>query len=49
MSAKRGWIGQPQPTQEWHDSHYSRQADRIAEKNRAEQEPDAETKRAEPK
>ena len=58
MSAERGWIGEPQPPQEWHtpgwlsekgtgrshfhsdkyaakqeeewrDSHYSRQADRV--------------------
>jgi hypothetical protein len=36
MSAERGWIGDPQPPKEWHDSHYSRQADRlrrIAERN----------------
>jgi hypothetical protein len=30
MSAERGWIGEPQPARQWHDSHYSRQADRIA-------------------
>lgn len=29
MSAERGWIGDPQPSAEWRDSHYSRQADRI--------------------
>jgi hypothetical protein len=29
MSAERGWIGDPQPSVEWRDSHYSRQADRI--------------------
>lgn len=33
MSAERGWISEPvkdrQPS-EWHDSHYSRMADRIA-------------------
>jgi len=29
MSAERGWIGDPQPSVEWHDSHYSRQADRV--------------------
>jgi hypothetical protein len=28
MSADRGWIGDPQPSVEWRDSHYSRQADR---------------------
>lgn len=36
MSAERGWIGDPQPPKEWHDSRYSRQADRlrrIAERN----------------
>jgi hypothetical protein len=30
MSAERGWIGDPQPSVEWRDSHYSREADRIA-------------------
>ena len=25
MSAERGWIGDPQPSVEWRDSHYSRQ------------------------
>jgi hypothetical protein len=30
MSAERGWIGEPQPTREWHASHYSRIADKIA-------------------
>ena len=29
MSAERGWIGDPQPSVEWRDSHYSRQADRL--------------------
>ena len=29
LSAERGWIGDPQPSLEWHDSHYSRQADRL--------------------
>lgn len=29
MSAERGWIGDPQPSKEWHDSHYSREADRL--------------------
>jgi hypothetical protein len=29
MSADRGWIGDPQPSVEWRDSHYSRQADRL--------------------
>ena len=32
MSAERGWIGDPQPSVEWRDSHYSRQADREASK-----------------
>ena len=30
MSAEKGWIGEPQPVEKWHDSHYSRTADRIA-------------------
>jgi hypothetical protein len=30
MSAERGWIAEPQPARQWHDSHYSREADRIA-------------------
>ena len=30
MRAERGWIGEPQPARQWHDSHYSREADRIA-------------------
>jgi hypothetical protein len=29
MSAERGGIGDPQPSVEWRDSHYSRQADRV--------------------
>jgi hypothetical protein len=29
MSAERGWIGDPQPSVEWRDSHYSRMADRL--------------------
>jgi hypothetical protein len=29
MSAERGRIGEPQPARQWHDSHYSREADRI--------------------
>jgi len=29
MSAERGWIGDPQPSVEWRDFHYSRQVDRI--------------------
>jgi hypothetical protein len=29
MSAERGWIGDPQPTVEWRDYHYSREADRV--------------------
>ena len=29
MSAERGWIGDPQPSVEWRESHYSRQADRL--------------------
>jgi hypothetical protein len=36
MSAERGWIGDPQPLAEWHDSHYSRCADEIAERFRNE-------------
>jgi hypothetical protein len=34
MSAERGWIGEPQPARQWHDSHYSREADRIAARDR---------------
>jgi hypothetical protein len=30
LSTERGWIGGPQPAREWHESHYSRMADRIA-------------------
>ena len=30
MGAEQGWIGEPQQTVQWHDSHYSRMADRIA-------------------
>ena len=30
MNAERGWIGDPQPSVEWRDSHYSRQADRYS-------------------
>ena len=26
----KGWIGDPQPSVEWRDSHYYRQADRIS-------------------
>jgi hypothetical protein len=33
MSAERGWIGEPQPQTQWHDSHYSRQADKITAKS----------------
>ena len=29
MSADRGWIGDPQPSVQWCESHYSRQADRV--------------------
>jgi hypothetical protein len=29
MSAGRGWISDPQPAVDWHESHYSRQADRL--------------------
>jgi hypothetical protein len=29
VSARQGWIFDPQPPKEWHDSHYSRQADKI--------------------
>ena len=31
MSSEQGWIGEPQQTVQWHDSHYSRMADRIAQ------------------
>ena len=34
MNAERGWIASPQPTVEWHQSHYSRMADRIAARDR---------------
>lgn len=34
MSAERGWIGEPQRARQWHDSHYSREADRIAARDR---------------
>jgi hypothetical protein len=34
MSAERGWIGDPQPEKQWHDSHYSREADSIAARSR---------------
>jgi hypothetical protein len=30
MSSEQGWIGEPQQPVQWHDSHYSRMADRIA-------------------
>ena len=31
MSARKGWIfDDPPPPSEWHDSHYSRMADRIS-------------------
>ena len=33
MSAERGWIGDPQPSVEWRDSHYSRQADRVTSRD----------------
>jgi hypothetical protein len=36
MSAERGWIGEPQPARKWHESHYSRMADRIAARDRGE-------------
>jgi hypothetical protein len=31
MSAERGWIGDPQPSVEWRDSHYSRTLQKIEE------------------
>jgi hypothetical protein len=34
MSAEKGWIGEPQPAAEWHDSHYSRMGDKIAARDR---------------
>ena len=37
MSAERGWIGDPQPSVEWHDSHYSRMAEKVAQKAEEEQ------------
>jgi hypothetical protein len=30
MNAERGWIASPQPKVEWRESHYSREAERIA-------------------
>ncbi len=30
MRAEWGWIGEAQLEREWHDSHYSREADKIA-------------------
>jgi hypothetical protein len=36
MGAERGWIGDPQPPMEWHDSHYSRTLTRMIEETQAE-------------
>jgi len=33
MSAEQGWIAEPQPVAQWHDSHFSRMADRIAQQD----------------
>jgi hypothetical protein len=33
MSAKGGWIGEPQPARQWHDPDYSR-ADTIDARDR---------------
>ena len=35
MSAHRGWLVEPlPPRKEWHESHYSRMADKIAARYR---------------
>ena len=34
MSARRGWLGEPQPSREWGESHYSREADRIEKRGK---------------
>jgi hypothetical protein len=47
MSAERGWIAEPQPARQWHDSHYSREADRIAARDREVAVTDDETHAAE--
>jgi len=38
MSAERGWIGDPQPSVEWRDSHYSRTPAEADRGDQAEQE-----------
>jgi hypothetical protein len=38
VGAERGWIGDPQPAVEWHESHYSRALHKLTEEIRAEQE-----------
>jgi len=37
MSAERGWIGDPQPSVEWRDSHYSRTLQKLIGEIQAEQ------------
>jgi hypothetical protein len=37
MSAERGWIGDPQPSVEWRDSHYSRTLQNLIGEIQAEQ------------
>jgi hypothetical protein len=34
MGAECGWIGDPPAPVEWRDSHYSREAERIAARDR---------------
>jgi len=36
MSVEHGWIGDPQPTVEWRDSHYSRILQKLIEEIQAE-------------
>lgn len=40
MSARRGWIGEPQPPREWHESIYSRMARYFENERRARTTPD---------
>ncbi len=37
MSSERGWRGDPQPSAEWRDSHYSRTLQKLIEEIQAEQ------------
>jgi hypothetical protein len=39
MSAERGWIGDPQPSVEWRDSHYSRTLQKLTEEIRPSKRP----------